>query len=348
MGRRDGKTEKASAKRRSEARKQGQIPRSQEVAVAATLLATLVTLQVFGVSGFTTLRSETALLFANLPTDTADLGRLTPTLFTLGLQVLLPFLAVGIVTAFVSQVVQVGFSIKTEAAKPSLKKLSPKQGLARLRPSKSLWELVKTGAKLGLLAAVVMGPVREWTTQVGQPWSMDSGLERTGALAVTILLRGAGLAALIAAADYLWNKRTTDRDMRMSKDEVRREHKDSEGDPMIRAKRRQRAADMSRNRMLREVATADVVVTNPTHLAIALRYSDGDAAPRVVAKGADHLAAKVRKIAYRSGVQVIEDKPLARALYRRVKIGGYVPAVLFEAVAIVLATAYRRYGKVMA
>jgi flagellar biosynthetic protein FlhB len=117
---------------------------------------------------------------------------------------------------------------------------------------------------------------------------------------------------------------------------------------MIRAKRRQRASEMSRNRMLRDVAMADVVVTNPTHLAIALRYSDGDAAPRVVAKGADHLAAKIRGIAYRSGVQVIEDKSLARALYRRVRIGGYVPAALFEAVAIVLATAYRRYGKVMA
>ena len=348
MGRRDGKTEKASPRRKAEARKQGQIPRSQEIAVAASLLATLATLQIFGVDGFASLRDETALVFANLPTKTDEMGRIVPGLVDIGLRMLVPFGTVAVVVAFVSQVVQVGFSAKVKAARPSLKKLSPKQGMERLRPSKSVWELAKTAAKLGLLVAVVIGPVREWVERVGEPWGMDSGLDVTGGLISTVLLRGAALACLIAAADYLWNRRTTNRDMRMSKDEVKREHKDAEGDPMVRARRRQRAAEMSRNRMLRDVAMADVVVTNPTHLAIALRYRQGDAAPRVVAKGADHLAAKIRGIAYRHGVQVIEDKPLARAMYSRVKVGAYVPAALYEAVAVVLATAYRRYGRVIA
>lgn len=347
MGRRDGKTEKASARRRSEARKKGQIARSQEVPVAAMLLATVVALQMFGLSGFAALRGETALLFSNLPTSPEQLGLVVPRLLRTGVGILAPFVAVGLCVAFVSQVAQVGFSVKPGAAKPSLKKLSPRQGLERLRPSKSAWDLVKTACKLGLLVAVVIGPIREWTMLVTQPWGMESGLATAGSLVSTVLLRAAGLAAVVACADYAWSRWTTARDMRMSKDEVRREHKDSEGDPLIRAKRRQRAMDMSRNRMLRDVTNADVVVTNPTHLAVALRYADGDAAPRVVAKGADHLAARIRKVAYRNGVQVIENKPLARVLYRQVKVGGYVPAALFEAVAVVLATAYRRYGRVI-
>jgi flagellar biosynthesis protein FlhB len=348
VGRRDGKTEKASPRRRSEARKKGQIARSQEVAVAGTLLATAATLQVFSLDAFEALRGETALLFANLPTDVSQLGRVTPVVLRIGLRLLVPFLVVGVVTAFVSQVVQVGLSVKPKAAMPSLRKLSIKQGLERLRPSKSLWDLAKTAAKLALLTAVVVGPVRQWADQVTTPWSMDSGLAQTGSLVSTVLLRAAALAGLVAAADYVWNRRSTDRDMRMSKDEVRREHKDNEGDPHIKGKRRQRAMELSRNRMLVEVSSADVIVTNPTHLAIALRYVPGDVAPRVVAKGADHLAARIRKEAYRNGVQVIEDKPLARVLYRTVKVGGFVPAALFEAVAVVLATAYRRYGRVVA
>lgn len=346
MGRRDGKTEKASGRRRSEARKQGQIARSQEVPVAATLLATVAVLQLFGVTGFTALRDETALLLANLSEHSA--GVFAPRLARVGLVLGAPFVVVGMVSAFMSQAVQVGLSVKPKAAKPSLRKLSPRQGLQRLRPSKGGWELVRTAAKLGLLAAVVIGPVRSWSTEVIRPRSMEGGLAMTGSLITTVLLRGAGLAVLVAVVDYAWNRRTTARDLRMSKDEVRREHKENEGDPHVRSRRRQRAMEMSRNRMLRDVSRADVVVTNPTHLAIALRYAEGDMAPRVVARGADHLAARIRKVAHRHGVQVIEDKPLARALYRQVKVGGHVPAALFEAVAVVLATAYRRYGRVVA
>lgn len=134
----------------------------------------------------------------------------------------------------------------------------------------------------------------------------------------------------------------------MSMQEVKQEHKDSEGDPLVKSQRRRRAVELSRNRMLRDVALADVVITNPTHFAVALRYADGEGAPRVVAKGADKLAAKIRGLAHRHGVLVTENKPLARALYRRCKVGHYVPAALYEAVAVVLAVAYRRRGRVAA
>ncbi len=153
---------------------------------------------------------------------------------------------------------------------------------------------------------------------------------------------------VIAAADYGYQRWKTGREMRMSKEEVKQEHRNADGDPLIKGQRRRRALELSRNRMLGAVAGADVVVTNPTHFAVALAYADGDAAPRVVAKGTDRIAAKIRAEAYRNGVLVTENRPLARALYRRCKVGSFVPAALYEAVAIVLALAYRRYGMVAA
>lgn len=348
MSRRDGKTEKATGRRRSEARRSGQIARSQEIPVAASLFAATATMWVVGGPAFATLRDETALLFANLPSTPERLGALSGGLARIGVATLLPFVVVGVIVTLAVQVAQVGPTFKPKAAALKLSRLSPKQGLERLRPSKSLWEVGRTAVKLGLLVAVVAGPVRDWSEELAGAVPLGVGLQRTGDLAATVLLRSAALAAVVAAADYLWQRRTVARDMRMSKDEVRREHRENEGDPLLRSRRRQRAAELSRNRMLRDVAGADVVVTNPTHLAVALRYRQGDPAPAVVAKGADHLAGKIRAIAYRHGVQVIEDKPLARALHQQVRVGGRVPSVLFEAVAVVLATAYRRSGRVLA
>lgn len=160
-----------------------------------------------------------------------------------------------------------------------------------------------------------------------------------------ILLRATALAAVIAIADLIYQRRRLDKQIRMTKDEVKREFKDSEGDPQLRAARRRRAGELSRNRMMRDAASADVLLVNPTHLAVALRYDPIDGAPKVVAKGADRIADKLRTIAARNGIPITADKPLARALFRRCKVGQHVPAALYEAVAVVLAVAYRRSGR---
>jgi flagellar biosynthetic protein FlhB len=157
-----------------------------------------------------------------------------------------------------------------------------------------------------------------------------------------IVLRAAALASVIAASDYAVTRFRHNKEMKMTKQEMREEHKTSEGDPMVRSQRRQRAREMSRNRMIFDVGNADVVVTNPTRLAIALKYEPDELAPRIIAKGSNKIAAKIRAEARRNGVPLIENKPLARALFRKVKVGGFVPANLFEAVAAVLAVAYRR------
>ena len=348
MGRFEGKTEKATPQRRQKARREGTVARSQEVGVAASLLVAAVSLRVFGGHGIEVLREETRLLLATPLTDTVHLTEAAWAGGRMAVALGGPLLAAATAAAVVAGVGQVGIRLTPKAVKPKLSHLSPKKGLERLKPAKAGWELIRTALKLGLLLAIVWAPLRDWSDQLSGGRNLDAGLAATLAGTWTIMARAVALAAVIAAADYAWNRFRTGKEMRMSKDEVRREFKDSEGDPLIRAQRRRRHTELSRNRMLRDVAFADVVVTNPTHLAVALRYAEGEAAPKVVAKGADRLAAKIRAEAYRHGVTVTEDKPLARALFRACKPGQYVPGSLYEAVAVVLALAYRRRGLVPA
>lgn len=237
---------------------------------------------------------------------------------------------------------QVGFIFATKAARPKLSHLSPRRGLERFKPGPALWELVRSSAKLGLLGVLLMGPVRSWMDSVSERKNLTGSLDDTLAQIFVVLWRVVLLAIVVAAADYAWNRRRMTKQTNMTKQEVKQEHRQTEGDPHIKAARRSKALAMSRNRMLINVAGADVVITNPTHLAIALVYEADSPGPKVVAKGADRMAAKIRKEAYRHGVMVTENKPLARELYRRCRVGGYVPSALFEAVALVLAMVYRR------
>jgi len=189
---------------------------------------------------------------------------------------------------------------------------------------------------------VVWEPLGAWSTRLGDAMGLSDALAFTGELMWELAVRATLLAVVIALADYAVVRHRSTKKMKQSKQEVKEEHKQSEGDPTVRQARRRRALEASRNRMIADIGGADVVVTNPTRLAVALRYLPDEAAPRVVARGANKLAAKIRSEAYRCGVAVLEDKPLARALYRKVRVGGYVPTALFEAVATVLAVAYRR------
>lgn len=348
MGRFEGKTEKATPRRRQEARREGQIARSQEIGVAVSLAAAVLALRVFTPHGMDVLQRETAMLFSNATPQQLPLEALGHAALRMVAALAGPFLAAAVVGAVVAGVGQVGFVITPKAAQPKLSRLSPKQGLRRLSPSNASWELVRSLLKLGLLAVIVAGPVTSWSKDLGRDRSIDAGLASVLSQAWSVLVRAVALLVVIAALDYAYQRWKNNREMRMSKEDVKREHKDQEGDPVIKSQRRRRALELSRNRMLADVATADVVVTNPTHLAVALRYSDQEAAPRVVAKGADLVAAKIRAEAYRNGILVTQNVPLARALYRRCKVGQYVPAALYEAVAIVLALAYRRYRKVAA
>lgn len=344
MARNEGKTEKATPQRRRESRREGRVARSAEIGVAASFLAVAMGLRLGGPPALELLRRETASLLT-MSVDgiapPAEAGIAAGRMLLAGL----PFIAVGLVVTVAVGFAQTGGAVSTKALQPKLSHLSPSKGLQRLKPSTGGWELARTLMKLGLLAALTWGPVTEWARTAPLGRGLDAGLASTLQASWTLLLRGLFAASLVAAADFLWNFRKLGKDMRMSKEEVKQEAKNSEGDPLVKGQRRRRAFELSRNRMMSDVASADVVVTNPTHLAVALRYSAEEGAPKVVAKGADRIAAKIRGEARRHGVPVTEDKPLARALYRRCPVGTFVPAALYEAVAVVLALAYRRTGK---
>ena len=344
MGKLDGKTEKATPQRRRQARRKGQIARSAEVGVALSLVAMVGALQILR-SGSAALGDQATLLFGLAPTGPLPTDLLVTSTTSTLMAMVAPVSGLAVVAALAAGLGQTSGRLAPEALKPKLSNLSPKKGLQRLKPSTAGWELLRTSVKLGALALLLWGPITSVGANLMGARDLGSGLERTFSQALGILGRATLLAVVLALADYAWNRRKNEREMKMSKEDVKKEHKDSEGDPMVKAQRRRRAQEMSRNRMLRDVATADVVVTNPTHLAVALRYVDGEPAPRVVAKGADHVAAKIRTLARRHGILVTEDKPLARSLYRTCKVGQHVPVALYEAVAMVLAVAYRRRGR---
>lgn len=338
------KTEKPTPRRKREARREGQIAKSQEVAVAFSLLGGLVGLKVFGPNAARVVMDQSRLLLGLSGTGLSR-QQLQGAALTMLIHAVLPFLGIALFMGIAAGAAQVGFVIAPKAAKPKLSHLNPKKGLQRFKPSTAAWEVGRTTLKLGVLAAVIWVPLRHWVEQLITTRRLDVALAGTAQNAWGLLARATVLAALIAAADYAINRYRTGKELKMTKQEVKQEAKDTEGDPIARALRRRRQAEISRNRMIADVGGSDVVVTNPTHYAVALRYRRPEPAPRVVAKGANQLAAKIRREAYRHGIPVVENKPLARALFRRSKVGSFIPAALYEAAALVLAVAYRRRGR---
>ncbi len=251
------------------------------------------------------------------------------TLLTLGSMVMV----IGVVSALA----QGGFALATKHAKPSFSKVNPLKGAKRLFGVQTLWE----GAKVLLKSALVgrdrlpghprPGPARR---------RLRPGRHRPrrGQGSALGLMRSVALAGLVlAAADYAMQRRRVGKQTRMSKEDVKQEHKQSEGDPMLKGAIRSRQLAASRNRMMADVATADVVLVNPTHVAVALRYESAHGAPRVVARGAGAIAAKIRERAAEERVPMVRDVPLARALYSSTQVGQSIPPELFAAVASVLA-----------
>ena len=336
----DQRTEAPTAKRRRDFKRDGRVAKSQDVPAAMSLLAAVLLILVFGpmlvepvVSGMKSF-IRTAPQGFDSPAFRTDLPRMI-------ILTLAPVLAVTVTMGVVGNVAQTGFVLSPGAAKPKWSKLSLKNGASKLAPKRMLWETARLVLKLTLLFAVVIGPIQVFMGDVNSIRGLDSWLSLTYDSIRSVLLRSAGLALVIAAGDYAYHRRTLMGQMKMTREETKRESKDQDGDPLIRQQRKNRQREMSRNRMIATVADADVVLLNPVRLAIALKYDDGEPAPRVVAKGAGPRARKLRREAYRHGVPVRQDKPLARALYRRCRVGDYIPAELFEAVAAVLAAVIR-------
>lgn len=341
------RTEKATGKRRQEARDKGTVPKSQEVSSAVVLIAGLSLL--VATSGLLARRlaENTGYLLGQAhilgPVNVYAARELLEGSFWSVAAALAP-LVLGVLLASVwGNIAQFGYQFRTQAMAFQFERLDPVSGMKKFVKVTAVFELVKNLLKILLVGFLA------WKTIDGLMESLVSSslLEVPGIVAIGksafIRLAATLLAfcAVLALIDWFWQKWRYEENLKMSKYEVKQEGKDYEGDPQIKARIRGMQYETFRKRMMTAVPTADVVVTNPTHFAVALKYEPGSPAPKVVAKGADHLAGIIRRLARENRVPVIENKPLARALHAQVEVGQYVPESLFQAVAEVLAYVYR-------
>lgn len=340
------KTEAPTSRRLLEARKKGDIVKSMEVPSAAVLLAGLFVLYFSG--SFLLERMQTVFrhYLGNLHTfqvTPANMTEMTRETMLHSAIIVAPLMLAIFVVALAANYAQVGVLFTTEKIAPKLDKIDPLKGFGRLFSKQTLANVVKSIAKLGIIGYVAYSEIK--TALPGLLPLMDqepiSIFLFTSRVAFWIFLKSALVIALLAALDYAFQRWQFMEKMKMTKQELKDEAKQSEGDPHVKGRIRAIQMQMARQRMMAEVPKADVVITNPTHLAIALRYDAlSMAAPTVLAKGAGVIAQKIKEIAAEHHIPLVEDKPLAQALYKTTELNETIPENLFQAVAEVLAYVY--------
>jgi flagellar biosynthesis protein FlhB len=341
------KTEQPTPKRQEEARKKGQIPRSTELSAAAVILAVGGGLHFLGGymgSRLSGLMMSSLSLTRDQSVDESLMVSTLTTEATHALIALAPILGLTLIVALLAPMLLGGWNLSFEAVVPDFTKLNPMNGFGRMFSANSAVNLVKAFAKFLFLGIVAVIVLKQKSGEL-----MGLGTEPTRvAIAHAMSLTGyaflmlASTYGLIAAIDIPWQLFQHNKQLRMSREEVKQEMKESDGSPEVKGRVRQMQRELSRRRMMQEVPKADVIVTNPTHFAVALKYDEQRmGAPIVVAKGADLVAARIREVATESRVPIFEAPPLARALFRSVEIGGEIPATLYVAVAQVLTYIYQ-------
>jgi flagellar biosynthetic protein FlhB len=334
------KTQKPTAKKLKDARKEGQIPRTQELGTWAGVAAASVLLPMLVRNSFTTVQE----LFVEVGSVTAHpevsaIAGIMSEALTKFLTTLLPMALAMMLVGTAASAAQGGVAVSAKSLKPTLKKFNPVPGLKRMFGGQGLWESTKALIKTAALGTVIYLISDRADGLVSASGAMPlSTVVSTFSDCAVLLMRIVSVTGLvIAIADYMIVRKQMMKKLMMSRYEIEQEHKQSEGDPHMKAQRKSVALAMSRNRMMSDVKEADVLLVNPTHVAVALKYEAAKGAPRVVAKGADEIAAKLREIATESRVPMVQDVPLARALHASCDIGQEVPPQLFTAVARVLA-----------
>ncbi|CAM3077159.1 flagellar biosynthesis protein FlhB [Filibacter tadaridae] len=347
------KTEKATPKKREDSRKKGQVLKSQDVTSAIVLLA--VFLFLFFASGF--MRDRFFVFFTQaftqyIPIVTLDADS-TMLIYTDVLVqmafLLLPVMLVAMVAGIAGNLMQFGLLFTAEPLKFDLKKIDPIKGVKRIFSMRAIVELMKSMLKISFIGSVttlilITNIDKVLGLAFKSPWDT---LTTIGQLAAMMGITASFVLLFISLLDFIYQKFDYEKNLKMSKQDIKDEHKNSEGDPIIKSRIKQRQREMAMRRMMQEVPNADVVITNPTHYAIALKYDDGDMdAPVVVAKGVDFVAQKIKLIAKEHEVVMVENRPLARSLYDQVEIGGRIPDEFFKAIAEILAYVYRIQRKI--
>ena len=352
------KTEEPTAKKLEDARKEGQVAKSKEIANGLGLLALFLLLKIMVGSIGTSFLESFSMVYNRIPGicklngGTSPMGDISVLLRTVMLRlliILLPVLLIGFAVAFVSDLFQVKWRPTSKPLQPKFSKLNPLNGIKKIFSAQSLVELVKSVAKILLIALVTYSYIKKKSGLLYALYdmSMMQAVNLIGETVIELGIRISAIYMIIAGADFMYQKYKFKNDMKMTKQEVKEEYKNAEGDPEIKGKIKARMREASQRRMMQAIPKADVVITNPTHYAVAIRYDTELApAPIVVAKGSDYLAQKIKQIARENNVEIVEDKPLARMLFANVDIDKQIPPELYQAVAEILAMVYHAQGKV--
>lgn len=351
------KTEPATAKKLKEARDEGQVAKSKELSAAVDLIALFLVLKIFISYIGENLLSMFPVIYNKMPDIINDSAggmsifsatTVVNNVMLVILKVVAPVFIVGIMCCILINVFQVGWKVTAKPMKPKASKINPLSGFKRIFSKDSLFELVKSIAKIALITYVAYTSIKDHQNELFLLYEIP--LMQVIILVGTIVIDAGFQISLVylvvGIVDWLYQKHKFKEDMKMTKQEVKDEYKNTEGNPEIKGRQRSKMREVSQRRMMQNLPTADVVITNPTHLSVAIKYdAEQNSAPVVIAKGEDFLAMKIREIAKENNIEIVENKPLARMLYANVDVGAEVPPELYQAVAEVLAFVYSLKNK---
>lgn len=347
------KTEKATPKKRQDARKKGQVLQSRDITTAMVLILIFIGLRVFGEFIYSEITAFTKKIFVEYTTiedlfNFNMLSRLFVETVTVILKTCAPILAIAVIAGLIGNYAQVGFLFTTETLRMKFDRINPLSGLKRIFSMRAVVELVKSILKISVIGYVAYSYLNNEVVNVLSLMDMTPiGIAvYIGTTSINVAIRICIVLLLLGILDYGYQWWEFEKNLKMTKQEVKEEYKQTEGNPEIKAKIKQKQRQISMRRMMAEVPKADVVITNPTHFAVAVKYDASvSAAPVVIAKGQDFIALRIKEAAKENKVEIVENKPLARTLYETVDIGEAVPPDLYQAVAEVLAFVYSLKGK---
>lgn len=346
-GNKDGRTEKATPKRRSEARKKGQVARSMEINSALIILALFVAIRTFGQNIYYSL-SDLMRFFLSSPASFELNEKVVASLFLdlalLFMKIVLPVALVALVVGVIANIAQIGFLFTAKPLIPDAKKISPISGTSRLFSGRAMVELVKSSLKLVVISFMAYSVIKGRYAEILTTLDMDiwGTLSVFGSVLYEIGMKIGVSLLIMALLDYMYQRYQFEKNIRMTKQEIKEEYRQMEGDPQVKARIRRKQQEMTAARMMQAVPTADVVITNPTHLAIALKYdTETMGAPKVIAKGQRLVAERIRELAKEHDIPIVEDKPLAQTLFKAVEVDQEIPYDLYKAVAEILAYVYQ-------
>ncbi|MEN6312935.1 MAG: flagellar biosynthesis protein FlhB [Clostridiaceae bacterium] len=347
------KTEKATPKKRRDTRKKGQVFYSREMSTAMVLMFVFVTLRIFGSNIYSQILEFTKKVLLEYPKiEDLYMPDILLRVFIDAIIVFFkaagPVMIIAVVTGLIISLAQVGFMFTVETIKPKFDRINPFSGIKRMFSMRSIVELLKAILKIIIIGYVTYSYINTQAPAIMSLMDMDVAniASFTGLISLNLAIRICVVLILLGAFDFIYQWRDYEKNLRMTKQEVKEEYKQTEGNPEIKSRIRQKQREISMRRMMQEIPKADVVITNPTHFACALKYDAAvSKAPVLVAKGQDYIALRIKEIAKENKIEIVENKPLARSLYDLVDIGQAIPQELFQAVAEVLAFVYNLKGK---